>query len=522
MNGTRPTALCFACLAVIAVCGGSGVAADAPNPSASPRPLGVTTRREVAIEGFSRAGSRCNVVAIVGAVDRPCAVELPGSSLELSQLAEFAGVSSSETAARVRIYRRNQVIVGSVVDYLALPGDVVVVNPSSGASMSATGEFHVAIVGLIDQPVVVPVSRRSSSLATLLSELGQPVALIDAARTTNGGGRPNTGNTLLIPGSVIVVEPSLVDRAALANSNRVPAAVAYSAREVTSQDVLDLPVEPAPIPDHPADVGVAAQLPSIPSASLPDASHASVEPVAPLADAVTTSLITDFTPATLGETELVEEQPAVAATPEPVPLAQDLPALAAETTAVAPQPEPENATAVATPTASIEPADQIVSYILLLAGVVGIGTLYFWLRREAQLRLNARFAEQLALLPSVDPPAVSELDNFFADLVANQLEIVEEPLDLPQQLDLHGRAIGQQRLIIHPAQPLAGPHFTSSPSPVREAATASVSSPISSPPPPIPTFSRPMQAASPVDTGAGDEPGLLERVLVRMLQEGRR
>jgi hypothetical protein len=156
--------------------------------------------------------------------------------------------------------------------------------------------------------------------------------------------------------------------------------------------------------------------------------------------------------------------------------------------------------------------------VLLLTGVVGIATLYFWLRREAQVRLNARFAEQMALLPVVEPLTVSHLDNFFADLVANQLEIVEEPLELPEHLDLHGKAIGQQRLIIHPAQPLAGPHFMSNPEPGPETVSASINSPS----PAGQALSRSRRAASPVSAGPADEPGLLERVLVRMQREGRR
>jgi hypothetical protein len=257
-------------------------------------------------------------------------------------------------------------------------------------------------------------------------------------------------------------------------------------------------------------------LPGPPAA---DEQATAVDPAAPAVDAVPASLITDFTPSLIERIETPIEPPSVSVVP-PLDARPDPTAVAAVETPVAVSP-PALIAKVDVASAG-DRSDQVLSYALLLAGVLGIGTLYVWLRREAQLRLNARFAEQMALLPIVEPPAEmeNEVDNYFAELVGNEIEIIEEPLVLPDQLDLHGKAVGQQRLIIHPAQPLAGPHFTSTPAPVREAVSSSAGGKIPSSTREV--SPRPTQPVASASSGIECEAGLLERVLMRMQHEGRR
>jgi hypothetical protein len=380
------------------------------------------------------------------------------------------------------------------------------------------GQFHVAILGLLERPVVVPVSERSRDLSVLLGELRQPASLIETSRTFLGNGSAVPGNTALIPGAVIILDASRVDRAALANSTRIPAAVPYSEADIAADAPAPLQADAAPLHDESADVAAVAELPSIPNSEPADVDATIDEPAAPLAETVPASLITDIapplserieTPVFTPDVDVISTDEAKSAVVDIVPPESKIASSQTGTVAALDAPP------------SIELADRVVSYVLLLAGIIGISTLYVWLRREAQLRRNARFAEQMAMLPFIEPPAAIEVDNFFADLVGNQIEIIEEPLVLPDQLDLHGKAVGQQRLIIHPAQPLAGPHFTSTPAPVRETVTAAVgsatpSSAMTEPPP------RPTRPTTSADSGFECEAGLLERVLMRMQNEGRR
>ncbi len=110
--------------------------------------------------------------------------------------------------------------------------------------------------------------------------------------------------------------------------------------------------------------------------------------------------------------------------------------------------------------------------------------------------------------PSAEVP--SPIDPLQA-IVRGELAIEEEPVVIPAQISLHGEATGQKRLIIHPPQPLAGPHFAAAPSAVTASArTQAMPQPRKAAPAP----------RGPVRSQKDTE-GLLDRVLLAMQREGR-
>ncbi len=435
--------------------------------------------------------------AVVGDVARPGVYETADRRAVCSAILKAAG-SQASTGGYFTTHHSLRTTYTAIFDAdtaEASHGDVIVVTASPrDRKPASTDDIHVALIGLQIEPVVVRLASSERSIAGLFSRLRQPA---EAAVTATVNGQ-RTGEPLK-NGDVIRVASQLVDRAALSGCDAVlpVRSLDQNAAEPAATSAAEPITEPGP--------PVYAALPALEAAPLP-----MIEPVA-----------IDEAP---GANPLVAAAPPALVRPEPVsiqtdnapPAAARIERASAQVSAGRPErllaQRAEFAQRASRPPDSATPTDTSVRtlVVLLALGTLGLGVALLWLASERRLRSASR-PEPLHC-PAPQPAAVEEPADDLSQLIRDELAIEDEPVVLPSRIALHGQAVGQKRLIVHPPQPLAGPHFAAQQPATVTASAGKVSQ--SSPPAATPV-NRPVQ--SPKDTE-----GLLDRVLLAMQREGRK
>lgn len=169
--------------------------------------------------------------AVLGAVGRPGAYALPAASPELVTLVESAGGLTDDATGQVRIVRNGhsgeQAHYSSQSTIRLFPGDVVVAQGRQGqptfrrSAHSRTAEdpgreapIWVALVHVIDRPVVVPMRPGQATLKTIVRSLNQPTEVLWSVTAIAPGFRPtrlgpeSSPEVPLPTGTVLVFDPS--------------------------------------------------------------------------------------------------------------------------------------------------------------------------------------------------------------------------------------------------------------------------------------------------------------------------
>ncbi|QDT56639.1 hypothetical protein Pan44_46960 [Caulifigura coniformis] len=482
------------CLTAVAATASFAVA-----QSGAPRYLGSDA---TVVEFGEHRAFRTRRIAVVGDVERPGVYE---STTRQVSAAEVLAAAGSRLMLGDYFSRHNgglppvSISTSTADSQDVVTGDVLVVAvpPTRRKPPAATEDIHVAAIGLAPEPVVIRVGPSERSLATLFFRLNQPSEAAVAARVN---GAPASGP--LKNGDVIVVGSNLVDRRALLGCHAIltvrplaaelpqVAPTTESAPPVAAAEVPLLPVLEAPAPE------------SRPPATIADSP---VEP-APAPEERRVALLTDSPSPTAPEDgpQLVHEE--------------ERPAFRRFTArpAFGRRSAVKNA-AWETPDVSGSESNVRGLVILLALGTLGLGVTLLWLTSERRLRTAAAREPVpviVSTLPELDEPVVEEVDRL-EELLHGGVSIEDEPVVLPSRISLHGEAVGQKRLIVHPPQALAGPHFGA-------ASTAAAKVESKAEPAPretAPVTSRP--PASPIRS-AKDTEGLLDRVLLAMQREERR
>jgi len=480
------------CLTAVA-----GTASSAVAQSAAPRYLGSDA---TVVEFGEQRSSRPRRIAIVGDVEHPGVYESTTKRVFARDVLAAAG---SPLVLGDYFSRHNgglppiSISTSTADSADVVTGDVLVVAvpPTRRRPPATTEDIHVAAIGLAAEPVVIRVGPSERSLATLFFRLNQPSEAAVAARVN---GAPASGP--LKNGDVIVVGSNLVDRGALVGCKAIlpvrsldtatPPATATTewSPPVAVAEVPVLPVLEAPAPESRNPNAIAA-------------ADLQVEP-APVTGATQIAMAPEFP----SPTELAEGPRLVGE--------EDRPALKRLTARAAfgRRSAVKNA-AWETPAATGNETGVRGLVILLALGTLGLGVTLLWLASERRLRTAAAPEPvPVATLPEPDEPVAEGLDSL-QELLRAGASVEDEPVVLPSRISLHGEAVGQKRLIIHPPQALAGPHFGAASTVAAKAESKSAareSEPVSSRAP-----------ASPVRS-AKDTEGLLDRVLLAMQREERR
>lgn len=206
-------------------------------------------------------------VAILGQVRRPGVYRFSGAGPApgLPQIVEFAGgltTNASSTLRLVRHGRSGQLLFlnqGTVEPLQA--GDVLIVDEQSGGGVSnerfATEEvgIQVALVGLLDRPVVLKLRSAQARLDILTSSLNQPMSAVLAARIIRPDSRNDafgaqTPDLPLSNGSVVVYDPRSILRSELPNDPSFDLVV-DTTQLANQSPVPEAPVAMAEVPAPP-------------------------------------------------------------------------------------------------------------------------------------------------------------------------------------------------------------------------------------------------------------------------------
>lgn len=495
----------------------SAVRADAPRAAAAPSSsstVPAARRSMTVIEGTQRRTGTTPYVAVVGAVARPGSFEIAGSCT-IDDLLQRAGGLTDDSASALRIVRRSVPLdlqLAANRGNPVFPGDVVVIR----ASDQNPGSEHpsIACIGLLDRPVVIPLRQERPTVERLMEQLHQSAELVAIVRTRFITGGKAVGSSPLQPGDVIAIDSSRVNRAALEGSTLIEAAIPLNAPEaIPASDVVEMePPAIAPLQELPSTPDFAGQ-PSLPlpgDSTSGDPFHAVDESVELIAPAPV--VVQDLAPEPPAEHEAALAIPAVPAIEVPPPAASP----------VLKKPSVADGIPTGRVALSVERPPQgpgVFSAVMLFVGLAGLGVAIAWVTPQRQQLLSRIRNRLLKSARSSQGAAVEALSDPFMELVNDRIPIDEEPVIFPDRLELHGTAVGQTRLIIHPAQPLAGPHFAQSAAAARE--TAHVHEAHLREPKFAESVSR-SRPESPSRAAAANDGGLLERVLLAMQREGRR
>jgi hypothetical protein len=434
-------------------------------------------------------------IAVIGDVERPGVYESSARRLVASTVLTATGSHAGPGDYFWRFHgglRGFGIAMSQSENTDVLSGDVIVVPISPRRKAKAAEQIHLAVIGLGPDPSVIRVPRFDCSLPSLFSRLRQPGS-VAASATVNGV----KTSELLKDGDVIVVSSHLVDRASLGGCDAI--------LPIKS---LDTPVETPKATTEwspPVNVDAAPQLPLLGPHSVDEVAArpeavASVEPSTPAREEVSKVASLEVEAPILDAKPSKFVEPAVEARED---VRRPSPIAARRHNVLTPDFESD---------AVSDGDSQIRNLVIFVAlGTLGLGVAMLWLASERRLRATAAPAP----VPLTPLPIDAEIsaDDELGELIRGELPVEDEPVVLPSRIALHGEPVGQKRLVVHPPQALAGPHFGSPASTPEKAAAASESRPAS---PPV----RPGSSSS--IRSAKDTEGLLDRVLLAMQREGRR
>lgn len=227
---------------------------------------------------------------IVGEVQRSAVYESPASSLSLGQLIAVSGGLTDFARQSIKVIRDGKDSLRLFYDpthpdeHQILAGDIVVVLPSMRAAPQSrqTPMIPIACTGLDTHPIVLPLDPSISTVEILLAELIQPASVRESIRLIDPYSRPHSNQ--LVSGSVVMFNPTLVDRRGLAATEAFPSTVKLdaqgrlletsdnSAPSEQRADVAPLQQVPPPIPDRTAPLSTLLEPSIAPSAVAPSTS----------------------------------------------------------------------------------------------------------------------------------------------------------------------------------------------------------------------------------------------------------
>jgi hypothetical protein len=521
MDRTGHTAMFALCVIALTATTAQGVDAPAPPQPYTGGPASNAVATGTLASPERPVVSRTSVppfAAIVGAVRTPGAYELPVTALTIADLIDRAG-GLVDAGAIVRVDRgiRSQLISRTFIDSeIVAAGDVIVISPAM-IQTSQSGTADVVVVGLYDVPVVVQTSGEITRLSTLLQRLNQSPELLESAQTRPVDGHKLGGDATLASATVVMLDRRLVRAVAPEVEQRL-IRPPHLLSEVSAVATPVSTFEDQRRWEHSA-VSSLLDSEELPNLDPPSTEAITFDPLPPepVVEEEPTQQVAMLTEST------VAPAPPVLTMDLPKPRVESLPPVktadppaverklrAAEKATVVPARVPSVSKSATSSPSSTGAAFLFLPACLVL-GFAGIALMTSWVVMYSRLRAS-RAAQQAA--------ATVPFGQVISDLVHNRLPIDEEPVELPARRPLHGRAVGESRLVLDAPQPLAGPHFSAT-------SRSRSAEPVAKQAPEIPRESigegggKAPEAPSRRVAGSTDG-GLLERVLLAMDREGRR
>jgi hypothetical protein len=172
------------------------------------------------IFGQAEAKSRAHYFGVVGQIVRPGVYEHPEQHPRVADLIRQAGGLTRAASGGVQIIRDGRpgprIFDTPDLQHALEPGDLLVVETSSDLLADASA-LQIALVNLIDRPVVLKIRQEDATLSQILMRLNQRpelslnVRIIDPAGRLESGPPAAVGRMPLASGTVLVFDRSLVD-----------------------------------------------------------------------------------------------------------------------------------------------------------------------------------------------------------------------------------------------------------------------------------------------------------------------
>jgi hypothetical protein len=204
---------------------------------------------------------------VMGEVSQPGTYELNVPAVDLTSLLRLTGGLTSQANAQLRVIRNgdvaHQMLLSPHLRFTLLAGDLLVVgrdpyraedivrvgvNASAGGDSSLAGAARqLAIVGLVNRPVVLKVLAEAANVATIVASLGQDPQVAASVRVVAPDGEREFETSGALPdGSVLVFDPAVVDADLIP---QLPEPVRYALAEVVAGEGLREPVRSAEFDD---------------------------------------------------------------------------------------------------------------------------------------------------------------------------------------------------------------------------------------------------------------------------------
>lgn len=366
----------------------------------------------------------------------------------------------------------------------------------------------IVCLGLVDRPVVIPLNPEIATVPSLVAALMQPAELANQIQRIDPAGR--AGRPELSPGSIVIFPKSAIDPIRLRLAEELPPAVSLATALGPKQESTSPPAEasapqktadafpvppgyvvrefqgppalPAPgqsmnvvSPPGPMDsFNEPVVLEDVLASPNPSPVIPNLQPVAPLLPPASSAVQTaDNLRPVLEDRSTLKT---VSAEPEPT-LADPLPTTVESqpVLAMAPAP-PVESPVVTTPHETVqagqddqEEADDTISGsphqgssgVLPIAVTVGILTILclvgciVWSRYEhLAFHRETQGNAQPELVSAARAPVQRQgVRSALSDVIDQTLPVVEEPVPMPEAVQLHGSSTAHEKLILHPAHP---------------------------------------------------------------------
>lgn len=419
----------------------------------------------------AQSSPRTYCFAVMGEVPAPGVYEWPEPNPLLIDVIRRAGSLTDAASGNIRIVRNGRggqrAFYSPQLDFRLLPGDVAIAEPAAHARPAPNAPVQVALLDLLDRPVVVPLRPHHASVPAIVSLLNQPPEAAAGVRVLDGRPHPNQAASpeadSLASGIVLVFDRSLLRPERIPNNLPQPIPVPDARRPDTASD----PRREAPLAHSgPRAATAPAGFTLDPAAprELADAANAA-SPIVERGRAG--SPYDSAAPRLPGESASLRrtEPVALSQVPPREGAAASVPPAAAieifrgergETGDGQPQSEPAQH-APATIESSGAGGPSLLTIIAVIMGSLVVpaacGALW-WKARSARGATAAA-----AVTETVVKPAPRARRRSLEDLINDELEIRERRVALPESINLYGRPTGHRRMRIDAAHATPESHL---------------------------------------------------------------
>ncbi len=187
---------------------------------------------------------------VMGQIARPGVYELNTGRLRLMDLLRDAGGLTRRATNEIHIVRDGNVLppvfFSPRLDVSLVPGDIVV---ADGPLPNEAEKKQVALVGLLNRPVILPVPAPHANLKAIVAYLGQPASLANEIQVEPVGGERIDSETKANRGPAFLVPTVLYVNSASIQADQLPPFPEVYRIGPKNAERLASPTEPTPPPE---------------------------------------------------------------------------------------------------------------------------------------------------------------------------------------------------------------------------------------------------------------------------------